>query len=399
MKRVKSPSLLNIDLNTGRWLAILALLVGLAMPQARAQLQTSQPSEARLQQPPDEAGGPQGDLGPMAVPRQKVEPPPPPPPPKIPQPVPEYSLSVNVPVVTVDAMVLSKDGHFIPGVKKECFRVIEDGVPQEVTAFSQTEAPITAVLLIEFANNNRTTAFLADALRAAYAFADGLKKNDWVAIVEFDMNANILLDFTQDKAAVQAALGHLRMPGFSERNLFDALYDALDRVDGIKGRKEIVVIGSGVDTFSRVTYDKLMKKIRETPNVTIFTVSTGRAFNEWLEAHYGMSPTVQMRSLEYLQADNQMATFAKLTGGRWYNPRFAAEFPEVFRDISSSVRNQYTLTYKPSNAKLDGGYRKLKVELIDPATDKPLVIRDQKNKEVKYSVVAREGYTARRVVE
>jgi VWFA-related protein len=296
-------------------------------------------------------------------------------------------------------MVLSKEGHFIPGLKQEYFRVSEDGVPQQLTGFNQRQAPITAVMLIEFASNNYTSAFLADALRAAYAFADGLRKDDWVALVEYDIKPRILLDFTQDKAAVYDALGRLRIPGFSERNLFDALGDTLDRVDRIKGRKLIVVVGTGIDTFSRLTYDQALRRIKQSQDVRIFTVSTGRAFNEWFDARYGSTARGQIRSLDYLQADNQMDTFAKLTGGRWYNPRFQAEFPEIFRDISNAVRNQYTLAYKPSNQKPDGSYRKLKVELVDPQTGKPLIIRDQKNREVKYSIVAREGYTARRQVE
>ena len=106
-----------------------------------------------------------------------------------------------------------------------------------------------------------------------------------------------------------------------------------------------------------------------------------------------------MRSLDYMQADNQMRTFAQISGGRWYNPRFQAQFPEAFRDISNSVRNQYTLTFKPTNPKLDGTYRKLKIELLEPGTDKPLIIRNQKNKEVKYQIVARDGYTAGRPIE
>jgi VWFA-related protein len=377
---------------------ILALWL-LILPLTWAQQQSipGKPS-VQLEQLP-EAGGPQGELGPYAIPKKIEAPPPPPLATKQPEGMPNTSLVVDVPIVTVDAIVLSKDGQFIPGLKQDDFRVLEDGIPQQITNFSQTQAPITAVLLIEFANDNYTTAFLADALRAAYAFAGALKKDDWIAVIEYDMKANILLDFTQDKAAVFGALNKLRVPGFSERNLFDALYDTLDRIDSIKGRKEIIVVGSGLDTFSKITYDRVQKKIKETPDVTIFTVSTGRAFNEWLDARYGMSMREQIRSLDYLQAENQMRTFAQMTGGRWYNPRFQAEFPEAFREISNSVRSQYTIGYKPSNPRLDGRYRKLKVQLIEPGTDKPLIIRDHKNKELKYNIIAREGYTARRPVE
>jgi VWFA-related protein len=379
---------------------VLALLL-LSLPLTWAQQQPApDKSPAQWEQLP-EAGGPKGELGPYAIPKEAEAPPLPPPPsaPKQPEGMPSYSLSVNTPMVTVDAIVLSKDGQFIPGLKQENFRVLEDGIAQQITSFGQTQAPITAVLLIEFAQSNYTTAFLADALRAAYAFADSLKKEDWIAVVEYDMKPNILLDFTQNKASVFGALNKLRVPGFSERNLFDALYDTLDRIDGTKGRKEIIVVASGVDTFSKITYDQIQKKIKETLDVTIFTVSTGRAFNDWLDARYGMSVSGQMRSLDYLQADNQMRTFAQMTGGRWYNPSMQAGFPDVFRDISNTVRNQYTISYKPSNPKLDGGYRKLKVQLTEPGTDKPLTIRDHKNKEVKYNVIAREGYTAGRPVE
>lgn len=392
LTKTLSPSQLGI---------VLALVLS-SSPLTWAQQQSApgkSPAQTEQQAPP-EAGGPQGEVGPYAIPKRTEAPPPPPPPaPKQPEDMPSYSLSVNVPIATVDAIVLSKDGQFIPGLKQENFRVLEDGVPQPITSFGQTQAPITAVLLIEFANSNYTMAFLADALRAAYAFADGLKKDDWVAVIEYDMKPNILLDFTQDKAAVFGALNKLRVPGFSERNLFDALYDTLDRIDRIKGRKEVIVIASGMDTFSKITYDRIQKKINETPNVTIFTVSTGRAFNEWLDARYGTSARGQIRSLDYLQADNQMRTFAQMTGGRWYNPRFQAEFPEAFRDISNSVRNQYTISFKPTSQKLDGSYRKLKVQLVEPGTDKPLTIRDRKNKELKYSIISRDGYTARRPVE
>ena len=103
---------------------------------------------------------------------------------------------------------------------------VEDGVPQQIINFGQTQAPITAVLLVEFSNSNY--AFMTDALRASYAFANSLQKDDYVAIIEYDMKPNILLDFTQDKNAVYGALNMLRIPGFSESNLFDALVDTLD---------------------------------------------------------------------------------------------------------------------------------------------------------------------------
>jgi VWFA-related protein len=189
----------------------------------------------------------------------------------------------------------------------------------------------------------------------------------------------------------------MRIPGFSETNVFDALYDTLDRVDRIAGRKQIILISSGVDTFSRLTYDKILKKIKATPNVTIYTISTGFLVRNALESRPGMRAAI--RNMDYLQADNEMQTFSKLTGGRWFSPRFQAELPEDFREISDAARNQYTITYRPTNAKQDGSYRKLKVELVQPGTDKPLVVQDQHGKEIKPQLLFREGYTASHEVE
>ena len=116
-----------------------------------------------------------------------------------------------------------------------------------------------------------------------------------------------------------------------------------------------------------------------------------------MEGRGGMG--APLRDMDFLQGDNQMNTFAKMTGGRWFSPRFPGELPDDFREIAAAVRNQYTLTYRPTNAKLDGSYRKLKVQVVQPGTDKPLIVKDQKGKELKYQVLTRDGYTAKHEVD
>ncbi|MBZ5656609.1 MAG: VWA domain-containing protein [Acidobacteriia bacterium] len=352
------------------------------------------PPNPNKQEAPPEAGGPQNDIGPYVVPKKKEEPPPPAPekPKKI-EGMPDYSIKVDVPLVNLDVLVTTKDGQAIPGLKKENFKILEDGTEQKIATFNQSEAPITAVLLIEFASTNYN--YMYDALNASYTFASGLKKQDWVAVVSYDMRSQILVDFTQDKSAIMGALNTLRIPGFSERNLFDAMFDTLDRVDRIEGKKYIILVSSGRDTFSRVNLDQILKKVKSTKDTTIYAVSIGRALREWLEAH-GYAGGLQ--TTDWLQADNQMNTFARLTGGRAYFPRFEGELPEIFRDVAADIRNQYTITYHPTNTKLDGTYRKLKVELQAPDGG-PLKIRDQKGKDVKVVIYARDGYTAKHQVE
>src|SRR5271170_7130696 len=263
--------------------------------------QSTPPAQQPDQTNPD-AGGPGGDNGVIALPKKKEKEaePPPPPQPKVTNPpgMGNFSLRVDVPVVTVDAgVILQKTHQFVPNLKESNFRVFEDGVPQTISGFHMIQAPITAVLLLEFAAKNY--AFIYDMRNAAWTFAQQLRPEDYVAVMTFDMRTQILTDFTQDKRIIYQSLNTLTIPGFSETNVFDALYEALDRLSRIEGRKYIVLIASGRDTFSKITLDKILQKVKATPNVTIFTVGTGQA-----------ARIVSNREgIDYLQADNQMNTF------------------------------------------------------------------------------------------
>ena len=404
------------SIGEGPNLAILLTLLCVTLP-LFAQGQTSQipstqsPAQAPSQAPdsgkpkqevPAEAGGPTDNVGPYAIPKKKAEDAPPPPPvaPKKVEDIPDYSLKVNVPLVNVDVLVTTKSGQFVPGLKQDNFRVLEDGVPQNVTHFSVSKAPITAVLLVEFASTNYF--LMIDALRASYAFADSLKKDDWIAVAYYDMQPHILADFTQDKKAVYGALNQLRIPGFAETNLFDALYDTLDRLDRVEGKKYVILVTTGIDTFSKLTLDKIMKKIKDTKDVTIFPISVGFILRECFESGrcrgYSHGFGIPVQQIDYLQGDNEMRTFAAMTGGRAYFPRFEGELPELFGDISNDIRNQYTISYSPTNSKLDGTYRKLKVQVVAPDGG-PLQVKDQKGKNVKIDVVSRDGYTAKHTVD
>jgi VWFA-related protein len=384
-------------------LSALILLWIAAPPLAAGAQSPSSSQNPNQQEAPPEAGGPNSDNGPYAIPKKGEEPPPPPPspPPKKPEGMPDYSIRVDVPLVTVPVLVTTKDGQFIPNLKKENFKVYEDGAPQTINDFKVEAAPVTAVMLVEFAST--TYPLLIDALRASYSFASTLKKDDWVAVVSYDMKPDILVDFTQDKNAVMGAINTLRMPGFSETNVFDALYDTLDRLDRVEGHKYVILISTGIDTFSKLNLDQITKKVKTTHNITIFPISIGWLLREYCETHgctgysHGIA-SMGIGSIDWYQADNQMQTFARLTGGRFYQPRFAGDFPDVFHDISQDIRHEYTIAYHPTNTKLDGTYRKLKVEVV-AENGGPLKIKDQKGKDVKYQVIAREGYTAKHTVE
>ena len=376
------------------------LFLGLGTLRLAAQQQPAPPTPP-LDTP--DAGGPGSDNGPIAVPKKKTQtddtPPPPPAPvaPKIknPEGMPQVSIRVDVPEVTVDVGVLLEKTHqFVPNLKPGNFVVYEDGKAQKVIGFKRIEAPITALLICEFAATNYQ--FIYDMRNAAFTFAQQLRPQDYVAMMTFDMRTQIVTDFTQDKRQLLENINSLRIPGFSERNLFDAMYEGLDRLSRIEGHKYVILIASGRDTFSKITLDKVMDKIKKTPDVTIFTVSTGAVARLMREGRGGFEG--QLRDMDYLQADNQMQTFARMTGGMFFAPRFIGELPDDFNAINSAIRSKYELVYHPQNAKQDGTFRKLEVKLVDDEGH-PLQIQDEKKKQLKYELIYRNGYKARQEVE
>lgn len=307
------------------------------------------------------------------------------------------SFKSDVQVVTVDVAVLDNKGHFIPGIPGGNFRVLEDNVPQQVKGVAAGEAPMTVAMVVEFSNlfQRYWGETWYQTLTAAYGFLETLKPEDYVAVVAYDMRPEILSDFSTDRRKAQEAMQRLRIPAFSESNLFDAVTDTADRMSAIEGRKAIVLISSGVDTFSKLTFDKTRKMLQQS-GVPIYAIGLMQTLRELIDAYGGMG---SIQRLDFLQADNQMRTFAKETGGMAFFPRFYGEFPGIFQQISQSLRNQYTLTYEPSNKTHDGRFRKIKVELVNPATNEALRVTDEKGKPIKYSIIAKAGYTAPHEVE
>ena len=299
--------------------------------------------------------------------------------------------------VTVDTAVLDNKGHFIPNIPKQNFRILEDGVPQQVASFSLGEAPMTICMLVEF--SNRFQSFYSQAwfqtLTAAYGFVQTLKPEDYVAIIAYDLREEILSDFTTDRQKTAEALSRLRIAGFSESNMYDALVDSAQRMQDIEGRKAIVLIASGMDTFSKLTYDKTRRALQDA-GVPVYTIGLMQSVREFADAAGYLGSIERM---DFLQADNQMRTFAAETGGMSYFPRFDAEFPGIFQSIEQTMRSNYVLTYNPSNQARDGKVRRIKVELINPETNQPVRINDDKGKAIKYKIVAKTGYTAPHEVE
>ena len=301
----------------------------------------------------------------------------------------------NVDIVTLDVAVLNNKGQFIPGIPPQAFRVLEDNVPQPIKGVNQGEAPMTVAMVIEFSNKFQRYWGPAwyQTLQLAWGFASTLKPEDYVAVVAYDIKPEILSDFTTDRSKTQEALSRLQIAAWSEANLFDAVTDTADRMSEIEGRKAILLISSGIDTFSKITFDQCRKKLQEA-GVPVYAIGLMQTLRILMEQYMG-----PIQNMDFLQADNQMRTFAKETGGQSYFPRFQGEYPQIFQQIHEALRSQYVITYEPTNKKHDGSYRKIKVELVNPATNEPLPVKDEKGKPVKYSILTKAGYKAPREVE
>jgi VWFA-related protein len=300
------------------------------------------------------------------------------------------TFRADIMTVNVDVGVLDNRGRFIPGIPPGNFRIMEDGVPQKITNASTGQTPITICMVIEFSARYQRywSSGWYQTLQAVYGFLQTLKPDDQVAVVAFDLRTTILSDFSTNRQDTQEALARLRIPGFSESNMFDALTEVADRMSSIEGRKAIFYVGSGMDTFSRITLDECRRKL-QTAGVPVYSLGTLQ-----VQAMYASG----MRELDFLQAENELKTFAKETGGQAWFPRFLGEYPGIFQALNQALRNTYLFTYSPTNTARDGKFRKIKVDLIGPNGD-PLRITDEKGKPMKYVVIAKTGYTAPREVE
>jgi VWFA-related protein len=302
-----------------------------------------------------------------------------------------FTIATTTNLVNVDVLVTDKDGSPISTLTKQNFKVLDDGVEQSLSNFGTAAAPITACLLIEF--SSRSYYALRLALEDSYQFLGFMQPQDWVAVVEYDMKPHILTDFTQDRSTVRGALDTLRIPGFEEANFFDALSFTIDRMKDIPGRKAIIaVVGGagnarlglqGIDTFSKITYGDMLKiaKASDTPIYPITTL-------EYMDVR-----NPRGGGMNTIESENELKFIAQYSGGQAYLPRFEAEIPSDYQQIAQQLRTQYSLGFIPSNPAKDGKYHKLRVELVD--TDgSPLRIVNEKGKQVKYRLSARDGYYA-----
>jgi Ca-activated chloride channel homolog len=380
-----------------RALAMLALLAALltvsALPTTRVAAQSGrQPEKKKVEKKIDEQkGNPSGQPDPQE---------PVPPMPKSTKD--DQVIKLSTQVVNVDVTVIDKkSGRIYNKLAQKNFTIYEDGVKQEITNFRNGEGPMTAVLLLE---NNRgrhqwqgyfNPTFAQEIFQAAATFVDGfVKKEDQIALVTFAMKPKVVTDFTDDRNRLHQAVvdGYRDLLNFHETNLWDALSFTLlggkaiqlfneengpaeySGLSEIEGHTAVILITLGMDTFSKITYDKALKIVSRA-GVPIYSVHTGHLYDK----KYGDSLGSEWR-LNFLQAENALKTFANFSGGAYFPMTFESELPTIMQSISAMLRTQYNVGYSPTNTRRDGKERKIKVEVDIDGDGVP----DNKNLDLKF---------------
>jgi Ca-activated chloride channel family protein len=323
-------------------------------------------------------------------------------------------LTITTQVVNIDAVVYhKKSGQIVTGLKKPNFTIFADGVQQTITNFSTPEAPITVAMVVEYSKwsemfglygNRGYEPGTYEVIRPTAMFLSRFIKppDDYVSVVAFDIRPTPLTDFTNDPGRIGAVINLLlrNSPAFRETNLFDALkfvlvggrgdsvvledskseksdYAGLAAVQG--RRRAVILVASGLDTFSKINYDQA-RKVLQNSGVPVYIIGTGNLFKkiygDQLPATDGLLGMPGRMS--WLQADNTLQTFAKETGGAYFPVTFEGELPRVLSSINSLLRSQYSLGFNPGDVR-DGKQHKLKVSVdIDgdgTADDKEYVIQ------------------------
>ena len=306
---------------------------------------------------------------------------------------------VETNVVAVDAVVVNKKtGQIISGLNKANFAIFENGVKQNISSFATPDAPITVTLVVEYSKWTEVLGSAAggrfdpgtfEVIRPVAQFMTGFIKppNDYASVIAYDLRPTPITDFTNDPARIRATIDLLlrNRPAFRENAMFDALKLALvgGRADSVvlenskeeksdyagmvavrSKRKAIILVASGIDTFSKIGYDEARRIVQEA-GVPIYIISTGNLFFKMYENRLGATDDISggPGRLTFLMAQNIMNTLARESGGRHFPMTFEGEVPGYLQSINALMRSQYSLTYDLAEKKAPGTRSKIEVKV------------------------------------
>jgi VWFA-related protein len=268
------------------------------------------------------------------------------------------SLQARIPPTEPEQLSLylnvEKDGKLISGLGNGNFRLYVDGKPVP-THLEKPETPASVALLIEY--SNQTGYYIDDMDAAIEGFMEYAPEGHWYALATYARGLTINQDFTNLTGYIANAYGGLGSPAWSEINTYDAVYETLDKMGRLPGRRILIIVGTGVDTFSEHNLDDVKKKIEE-ENVVVFVAGAGSLFR----GAYSLSMTL-------LQAQAFLQMLAEKSGGFAWFPNQAGAYRDVIHGVLQSIETQYRLVYQ-SPIMPAGKFHKVKVEAFRIVDDK-----------------------------
>ena len=273
---------------------------------------------------------------------------------------------VSTTLTTVPAIVMDRNGRYIANLRKEDFKVYEDGVEQSLAYFASVEKPFTVALMLDVSGS--TQAQLSQIRDAANTFVGRLRYNDRMMAVTFDGKINVL---TEPASIGSIRQTKLHIPAVTDGTvLYDAVDFVLKRMAQIPGRKAIVLMTDGVDQNSVATFRSTLGDIAE-QDVLIYTVqyNTLPQLPERLSVikNEKARRKVQERLMKgYALSEPYLRTLAEKTGGRFYRADDLRDVGPAFQAITSELGVQYSLGYYPKENSNAGAERAIKVRVRYP---------------------------------
>lgn len=298
------------------------------------------------------------------------------------------TLRVGVNLVEVNAMVLRADGTPVMDLRREDFRLLEDGVPQAVEHFDASSEAASVALVMDASPS--VLRDIGEMKAAARTLARELDKQDEVAVVSFDADTYVLLPFSRDRGALEKAIERVNVArGAGSKkgsNIYEAVYlVAQELFRGRKGRKAIVLLTDGQDSglglswsaesaqpragdaSGRLTFEDMTRALASA-GVEVEAVSTQprpkATTDAWLEAHRNeMLVTAKAREMGMPHYTLYLAELVRRAGGRIYFLRELETLSAIYRRIAENLRAQYTLGYYPPAGVEKRGWRMLRVDV------------------------------------
>jgi Ca-activated chloride channel family protein len=257
------------------------------------------------------------------------------------------SLKLDTDLVSLSVTVTDQKGRAITGLKKEDFKVYENGGEQPISFFSAEERPASWGLVLDRSGSMRE--MIEDVYQAALHVIDEGTEQDEMFIVTFDDQMEIVCDLTTDRHKLGNSILGLRARGSTA--LWDAVAFALDQIrHGKHQKKVLVVITDGEDNRSRLNFRQLIERVEER-NVLIYTVGMFESMDGW---HRGMKGGGALGELKKL---------AEVTGAFAHFPTDVEQCRQTMKEIAREVSRQYSLGYYPANPTRDGKWRKIRVSV------------------------------------